>query len=158
MRKSFLKRRKSLLKMVTAPLMKQGRKSRKIKRIPEFFFFFNEEKYNCDVCLENFQYILTNDWLVDPFPSRISEMILWTPRGILGSLAIGSAYRLSWRISQVPKNNLKERYTKTIGPKVWYVSSILGCQKGTLFFIRVAPVGNWYDNTQLPGYNEIHPS
>ncbi len=39
-----------------------------------------------------------------------------------------------------------------------YVSSILGCQKGTPFFIRVAPVGNWRNNTQLPGYNEIRPS
>ncbi len=33
------------------------------------------------------------------------------------------------------------------------VSSILGCQKDTPFFIRVALVGNWRDNTQLPGRN-----
>ncbi len=33
-----------------------------------------------------------------------------------------------------------------------------GLPKRYPFFIRVAPVGNWRYNTQLPGYNEIRPS
>ncbi len=45
---------------------------------------------------------------------------------------------------------LKEKYAINL----YYVSSIWGCQKGTPFFIGVAPVGNWRDNTQLPGYTD----
>ncbi len=57
-----------------------------------------------------------------------------------------------------PVSSSKKYGLMIVVPLKAVICPLFGVAKKVPLFIRVAPVGNWRDNTQAPGYNEIHPS